>query len=157
MTRPDSPRNPPEGVTRRGAEQARQERRARHGTGLRGRPARRAVPASVLNSGVLATPRPSAGVTYDYAPAGPRTLERARRLAAVCEAHGVPLPAAAMRFPLHHPAVAGVVVGMRSAGEVRRNTEAYGTTIPAELRADLRSEGLLDTRARVPAPPADVP
>ncbi|MGA5251363.1 aldo/keto reductase [Streptomyces pseudogriseolus] len=96
-------------------------------------------------------------MTYDYAPAGPRTPERARRLAAVCEAHGVPLPAAAMRFPLHHPAVAGVVVGMRSAGEVRRNTEAYGTTIPAELRADLRSEGLLDTRARVPAPPADVP
>ncbi|MCM3301376.1 aldo/keto reductase [Streptomyces pseudogriseolus] len=113
--------------------------------------------ASVLNSGVLATPRPSAGATYDYAPAGPRTLERARRLAAVCEAHGVPLPAAAMRFPLHHPAVAGVVVGMRSADEVRRNTEAYGTKIPAQLWSDLRGEGLLDTRVPVPAPPADVP
>ncbi|CAM5563614.1 hypothetical protein SALBM217S_05845 [Streptomyces griseoloalbus] len=86
----------------------------------------------------------------------PRTPERARRLAAVCEAHGVPLPAAAMRFPLHRPAVAGVV-GMRSADEVRRNAEAYDTTIPAELWADLRSEGLLDTRAPVPAPPADVP
>ncbi|MGA5125191.1 aldo/keto reductase [Streptomyces pseudogriseolus] len=113
--------------------------------------------ASVLNSGVLATSRPSAGATYDYAPAGPRTLERARRLAAVCEAHGVPLPAAAMRFPLHHPAVAGVVVGMRSADEVRRNTEAYGTKIPAQLWSDLRGEGLLDTRVPVPAPPADVP
>ncbi|MGA5313146.1 aldo/keto reductase [Streptomyces pseudogriseolus] len=113
--------------------------------------------ASVLNSGVLATSRPSAGATYDYAPAGPRTLERARRLAAVCEAHGVPLPAAAMRFPLHHPAVAGVVVGMRSADEVRRNTEAYGTKIPAQLWSDLRGEGLLDTRVPVPVPPADVP
>ncbi len=87
----------------------------------------------------------------------PRTLERARRLAAVCEAHRVPLPAVAMRFPLHHPAVAGVVVGMRSADEVRRNTEAYGTKIPAGLWSDLRGEGLLDTRAPVPAPPADVP
>ncbi|MGA5415773.1 aldo/keto reductase [Streptomyces pseudogriseolus] len=113
--------------------------------------------ASVFNSGVLATPRPSAGATYDYAPADPRTLERARRLAAVCEAHRVPLPAVAMRFPLHHPAVAGVVVGMRSADEVRRNTEAYGTKIPAGLWSDLRGEGLLDTRAPVPAPPADVP
>ncbi|WP_350328520.1 aldo/keto reductase, partial [Actinospica acidiphila] len=87
--------------------------------------------ASVFNSGVLATPRPSDGATYDYEPAAPRTLERARRLAAVCEAHGVTLPAVAMEFPLHHPVVAGAVVGMRSAEEVRRNTEAYGTTVPA--------------------------
>ncbi|MFZ4179606.1 aldo/keto reductase [Streptomyces pseudogriseolus] len=113
--------------------------------------------ASVLNSGVLATPRPSAGATYDYAPAGPRTLERARRLAAVCEAHGVPLPAAAMLFPLHHPAVAGVVVGMRSADEVRRDIDAFGTKIRAQLWSDLRGEGLLDTRAPVPGPQADVP
>ncbi|MFJ4058598.1 aldo/keto reductase [Streptomyces albogriseolus] len=107
--------------------------------------------ASVFNSGLLATPHPSAAATYDYAPAAPRTLERARRLAAVCEAHGVALPAAAMEFPLHHPAVAGVVVGMRSVDEVRRNTEAYGTTVPAGLWADLRGEGLLDARAPVPA------
>ncbi|MEZ0162403.1 aldo/keto reductase [Streptomyces althioticus] len=106
--------------------------------------------ASVFNSGVLATPRPSDGATYDYEPAAPRTLERARRLAAVCEAHGVTLPAVAMKFPLHHPVVAGVVVGMRSAEEVRRNTEAYGTTVPAGLWADLRGEGLLDARAPLP-------
>ncbi|XMA39676.1 aldo/keto reductase [Streptomyces albogriseolus] len=113
--------------------------------------------ASVFNSGILAADRPAAGATYDYAPAAPRTLERVRRLADVCEAHGVTLPAVAMDFPLHHPAVAGVVVGMRTPEEVRRNSAAYGARVPARLWADLRGEGLLDARAPVPVSSPDVP
>ena len=35
-------------------------------------------------------------------------LERARLLASVCREHGTTLPAAAIRFPLRHPAVASV-------------------------------------------------
>ena len=44
-----------------------------------------------------------------------RIVERANRIADVCAVHGVTLPQAAMAFPLRHPAVAGIVVGMRSA------------------------------------------
>jgi D-threo-aldose 1-dehydrogenase len=103
--------------------------------------------ASVFNSGILAAPRPAAGAHYDYEPASPELLRRAQRIADVCAAHGVTLPQAAMAFPLRHPVVAGVVVGMRSAEEARRNAESFRAGIPADLWADLRGEDLLDHRA----------
>ncbi|WP_063727967.1 aldo/keto reductase [Streptomyces sp. RTd22] len=105
--------------------------------------------ASIFNSGLLATARPVEGATFDYVPAEPRMLERALRMADVCEAHGVTLPEVAMAFPLRHPAVAGIVVGMRTADEVRRNMVAFGAEIPSRVWDDLRSEGLLDQRAPV--------
>ena len=104
---------------------------------------------SVFNSGILATPRPAAGATFDYEPAAPELLRRAHRIADVCEAHGVTLPQAAMAFPLLHPVVAGIVIGMRSAEEAQWNAEAFRAEVPAGLWADLRSEGLLDERAAI--------
>ena len=105
--------------------------------------------ASIFNSGVLATPRPGATARFDYEPATPQLLRRAHRIADVCEAHGVTLPQVAMAFPLRHPAVAGIVVGVRSAEEARRNAEAFAAPIPAEVWAGLRGAGLLDERAPV--------
>lgn len=105
--------------------------------------------ASVFNSGVLAVPRPDQSAHYDYEPAPPEVLERAHRIADVCEAHGVTLPQAALAFPLTHPVVASVVIGVRSADEVRSNVTACAAGVPAALWADLRDAGLLD--ARVPS------
>ncbi|QNS07642.1 aldo/keto reductase [Streptomyces xanthii] len=102
--------------------------------------------ASVFNSGLLATDRPTKDARYDYGPATTDLLARTHRIADVCAAHGVTVPQAALAFPLLHPAVAGVVVGMRSADEVRRDLAAYATEIPAGLWPDLRSAGLLDER-----------
>ena len=65
----------------------------------------------VMNSGVLADPRP--GARFDYDPATPEILDRARRLAETCERMDVPLRAAAIQFPLAHPAVAGLIAGVR--------------------------------------------
>ncbi|WP_031510160.1 aldo/keto reductase [Streptomyces megasporus] len=106
--------------------------------------------AAVFNSGLLAVDRPTEEARFDYAPVPPEVLRRAHRVADVCEAHGVPLPRAAMLFPLHHPAVAGVVLGMRSAEEVRRDVAAFEADVPAGLWDDLRGEGLLDERAPAP-------
>ncbi|MGW2522056.1 aldo/keto reductase [Streptomyces sp. NPDC001617] len=106
--------------------------------------------ASVFNSGLLATDRPTEGARFDYAPAAPELLDRVNRIADVCEAHGVTVPQAAMAFPLLHPAVTGIVVGMRSVDEVRRNVAAFEARIPAQLWSDLRGEGLLDERAPMP-------
>lgn len=103
--------------------------------------------ASVFNSGLLATSRPQPGAHFDYAPAAPDVLARTHRIADVCEAHGVALPTAAMRFPLLHPAVAGVVVGMRSADEVGSDIASFTADVPPGLWTDLRAEGLLDERA----------
>jgi D-threo-aldose 1-dehydrogenase len=103
--------------------------------------------AGVFNSGVLATPRPADGAHYDYEPAPPGVVRRANRIADVCEAHGVTLPQAALAFPLRHPVVAGIVVGMRTAGEVASNTASLLAGTPPGLWADLRAESLLDERA----------
>jgi D-threo-aldose 1-dehydrogenase len=105
--------------------------------------------ASVFNSGLLARPRPSPGAFFDYAAASPEVLRRAHRVADVCESHGVTLPEAAMAFPLRHPAVAGIVVGMRSAEEVHADLAAFAKEIPEQLWSDLSAEGLLDPRAAV--------
>jgi aryl-alcohol dehydrogenase-like predicted oxidoreductase len=92
----------------------------------------------VFNSGILADPSP--GATYDYAPAPEGLLRRAQALAARCADHGVPLAAAALNFPLRHPAVTGVVVGARSPREVAENVAHAATTIPEELWAQLDAE-----------------
>src|SRR5690606_28228322 len=102
--------------------------------------------ASVFNSGLLATDRPAPDARFDYVPAGPEVLGRAHRIADVCEAHGVTVPQAAMAFPLLHPGGAGIVVGMRTADEVRRNVAGFGAPLRAQAGADLGAEGLLGER-----------
>ena len=109
------------------------------------------VAAAVFNSGVLAQRRPVAGAMYGYDQASPSVLERANRIAEVCAAYGATLPQAAMAFPLTHPAVAGVVLGMRSAAEVRQNLAAFATGVPVQLWQELSSQGLLDERVPLPA------
>ncbi|MEV8443350.1 aldo/keto reductase [Actinosynnema sp. NPDC051121] len=89
----------------------------------------------VFNSGILADP--TAHATYDYAPAPDDVRRRALALAERCAAHGVPLVAAALRFPLRHPAVTGVVVGARNAREVADNAAHAATGIPEALWAEL--------------------
>ncbi|MCT9093718.1 aldo/keto reductase [Streptomyces sp. ASQP_92] len=96
---------------------------------------RSVVVGGVFNSGLLADPRP--GATYDYAAAPPELVERALRIKAVCAAHGVPLRAAALAFPLRHPAVAGVLVGARSPAEVIDAAAQFETSIPDALWEEL--------------------
>lgn len=94
------------------------------------------------NSGILAT-GPVPGAYYNYDPAAPEILERVGRIETVCKAHGVPLIAAALRFPLLHPAVVSVVPGAQSVAQIRGTLEVLATQIPAALWADLKTEGLL--------------
>ncbi|MYQ87094.1 MULTISPECIES: aldo/keto reductase [unclassified Streptomyces] len=102
---------------------------------------RSVVVGGVFNSGLLADPRP--GATYDYTAAPLSLLDRALRIKAVTEGHGVPLRAAALHYPLAHPAVAGVLVGTRSPDEVRDAAALLRREIPDELWGELRAEGLL--------------
>lgn len=99
------------------------------------------IAGGVFNSGLLADP--SSRATYDYHPAPPAQVEHAQHLAAVCARHGVDLKAAALRFPLAHPAVACVLTGARSAAEVAENARLFAAPIPLALWDDLRRERLL--------------
>ncbi|OEV04119.1 aldo/keto reductase [Streptomyces oceani] len=112
---------------------------------------RSVVIGSVFNSGLLAAPGP--GATFQYEPVPAPVLERAERMRAVTERHGVPLPAAALRFPFGHPSVVSVLIGARSAAEVRRSARLWQQRVPAALWAELRAEGLLPYE--VPVPPGD--
>jgi D-threo-aldose 1-dehydrogenase len=103
-----------------------------------------------FNSGILATGAAGAGC-YDYASPPPKVVATVRCIEAVCEAHAVPLAAAALQFPLGHPAVAAVVPGARSATEVHQNLALFQTAIPDGLWSDLKREGLLHADAPTPA------
>ncbi len=109
------------------------------------------VVGGAFNSGLLADPAP--GATFDYTAAPQELLERALRIKAVCERHGVPLRAAALQFPLGHRAVAGVLVGTRSAHEAVDAAAMMDHPVPDALWATLKSEGLLG--ADVPVPSAE--
>ncbi|GAB3287887.1 aldo/keto reductase [Pseudoclavibacter terrae] len=114
-------------------------------------PARRAgasvIAVGVYNSGLLSTPRPGPDAVYNYLPAPPAALERVHRIADICERHGVTLPHAALAFPLQHPAVAGIALGMRTAGQVRDNLRRASVAVPDALWPDLERHGLIDPRS----------
>ena len=103
------------------------------------------IAAGVFNSGILA-----GGASYDYAPADPDVVARACRLADVCARWEVPLPAAAVQFPLGHPAIARVLVGCRSVAEVDEDVELFELELPVGLWEELRAEGLLPEHAPLP-------
>ena len=100
------------------------------------------------NSGILATgPRP--GAFYNYDPAPPAILDRVARIEAICTAHGTRMIDAAFRFPLCHPAVVSVVPGGQGVAEVAGNLQAARATIPPDLWAELKAEGLMRPDAPV--------
>ncbi len=124
------------------------------------------IAGGVFNSGILCHPDPikaldasrtpdaistwAGGVTYDYAPAGCEVVERTVQIKAVCERHGIPLMAAALQFPLGHPAIVSVLIGPRSTAQVEQNVALFNTDIPADLWAELKHERLLPEDAPLP-------
>jgi D-threo-aldose 1-dehydrogenase len=106
------------------------------------------IAGGVYNSGILADPKP--GTHYNYADAPAALLERAQRLRDVCARHDVPLKAAAIQFPLGHPAVSTVVVGCRSVAQLEDSVRMFEVDIPPDLWADLKHEDLLSAEAPTP-------
>lgn len=95
------------------------------------------VAAAPFNSGLLARAWPGDGAYFDYGPATPQVLARARALAGICQRHGVSLPDAAIQFPLRHPAVVSVVGGMRSGEEVAATLARFATVVPDDAWTEL--------------------
>ena len=68
------------------------------------------------------------------------------RLQGICTTHGIPIQAAALQFPLMHPAVAAVVVGMRSPSEVEQNIGFLHHPIPDAFWRELAANRLISGR-----------
>jgi D-threo-aldose 1-dehydrogenase len=111
----------------------------------------RIVAAGVFNSGLLAHSMPPDGAKYNYGEAPRSLLERARRMADVCDRAGTSLPAAAIAFPLGHPAVASVCVGASSPEQIEQNVELYENGVPDGVWSALKLADLLPADAPVPS------
>lgn len=104
------------------------------------------------NSGLLAGgTRRTGALRYDYGEAPQHILDRVRRIETFCDRHGVPIAAAALQFPLGHPAVASVLPGIRSAVGVAEAVDLLRFRIPLEFWDDLRAGDLLSVAAPLPA------
>lgn len=101
------------------------------------------VAAAPFNSGLLATPDPAAGASYEYGEAPASVVDRAKELARVCRQFGVELPTAALQFPLRHPAVATVVVGSANPQSVTQNVDRMAVPVPDQLWVALADRGLI--------------
>ncbi|OYV33187.1 MAG: pyridoxal 4-dehydrogenase [Rhodospirillales bacterium 20-64-7] len=94
------------------------------------------ITGGVFNSGILATGTRAADAHFNYAAAPPEILRKVATLEAVAERHGVPLPAAALQFPLRHPGIAGVLFGAAAPGPVRQNAAYAQMPIPEAAWAE---------------------
>lgn len=99
----------------------------------------------VFNSGLLARQDVPDDAHYNYDAAPPEVIARARQLADLAAEHGTTLPAAALAFPIRHPAVVTSVVGMRTPDHVRRNVELSETSVPDEFWSAAVDAGLITT------------
>ncbi|NID13927.1 aldo/keto reductase [Luteibacter yeojuensis] len=124
-----------------GASKAVMERAAANGVSV--------LVAGPYNSGLLGS-ADGPGSTYDYAPASAEVLARARRYYDVCRRTGAEVGAAALQFPLAHPAVSAVVCGLRSTAEVEAAMHRRCATVPAATWTALREEGLIDPTVPTP-------
>jgi D-threo-aldose 1-dehydrogenase len=102
-------------------------------------------------SGILVTGSGS-NAKYGYAVAPAPVQEKVRGLEAVCKQHGVSLPAAALQFPLAHPAIVSIILGAVRSSEIIENIASLHATIPAAFWADLKARGLIDPAAPTPPP-----
>jgi D-threo-aldose 1-dehydrogenase len=103
------------------------------------------------NSGILAVgTRTDATLYYNYEPAPADVIAKVRRIEAVCDRHGVPLPAAALQFPLAHRLVSSVIPGLDSPERVRQTIALYRHKIPPAFWHELVHEKLVRPDAPLP-------
>ncbi|RUL72751.1 aldo/keto reductase [Dyella choica] len=105
--------------------------------------------AGPYNSGLLGGAH-GPGKFYNYVPADEAIVARAQRYYDVLARTHTDVGAAALQFPLAHPAVASVVCGLRSIAEVDQAAARIQAPIPAAAWHALREAGLL--QEGVPTP-----
>ncbi len=96
----------------------------------------------VFNSGVLADPKP--GATFEYLPASDEIIKKAQEIGAFLKNLGIPLTAAALQFPLRHPAVTSVLTGSRNSKELLANAADFDLELPEDIWNQLENAGLIE-------------
>jgi D-threo-aldose 1-dehydrogenase len=102
-----------------------------------------------FNSGILATGA-IAEARYNYLPAPEKIKAKVAAIERICKKHNVTLAAAALQFPLAHPAVCNIIPGARSPAEAISNAKLMQEEIPGGFWRDLQAASLLRVDAPVP-------
>lgn len=104
------------------------------------------------NSGILATGvrRQDVVPHYNYDPAGDAIIKTVAQIEDICDEYNVPLAAAALQFPLAHPAVVSVIPGISSAERVETTIQQMNFEIPAQFWQSLQDSGILSPDVLVP-------
>ena len=90
------------------------------------------------NSGILAQPTAlQRDPRFDYERPPEAILARAEALERLCLAHGIELGAAALQFPLRHPAVASVIPGIVGRAQVEETVARLAIDVPEDLWTEL--------------------
>jgi len=97
--------------------------------------------AGPFNSGILASGATTAAA-YHYNPPPPDVVQNVRRIEAIAARHHVPLQAAALQFPLAHPAVTSIVTGFRTPAEVKQAVDWLQQPVAEDFWQELRASGL---------------
>jgi D-threo-aldose 1-dehydrogenase len=94
------------------------------------------------NSGILAQPTAlQRDPRFDYERPPEAILSRAEALERVCLSHAVELGAAALQFPLRHPAVASVIPGLVGKEQVDQTVSRLAADVPEPLWNELQAMG----------------
>jgi D-threo-aldose 1-dehydrogenase len=112
----------------------------KHGIGI--------IIGSPYASGILATGSCEES-KYGYAAVSEEIRNKVQSIEKICEAHRIPIKAAALQFPLAHPLVSSVIPGSLSTAQVLDNIEMLKFPIPPEFWFELKQTGLLHPDAPV--------
>ena len=96
----------------------------------------------VFNSGVLANP--VKGATFEYLPASDEIILKAQKIGSFLKERGIPLTAAALQFPLRHPAVTSVLTGSRNSKELLSNIADFDLELPTDIWSELEDANLIE-------------
>ncbi|HHG88894.1 MAG TPA: aldo/keto reductase [Devosia sp.] len=98
-----------------------------------------------FNSGVLV-----GGTSFDYAQAPREVFEAVAKIQTVCDRFDVELPAAALQFPLAHPAVVSTIPGPRTVAEMDQILAWWQVDIPPDFWLAMQEAGCIDKNAPCP-------
>jgi len=110
------------------------------------------VIGGAYNSGILATGVSGKGPwNYDYGPAPDDVVRKVAAIEGLCAEFSIPMAAAALQFPLAHPAIASVIPGIGNVRRIDQTLNLFATEIPDEFWSALLEQGLIRDDAPTPA------
>lgn len=91
------------------------------------------------------------GPNFEYAPVKPEMKDKIARIKAIADRYGISMKAAGLQFSLANPAVAAVIPGASQPSRIAEDSAALKEVVPGDFWKELRSAGLVNPEAPLPA------